>query len=112
MSSELARVIADAVEEARLAPALKPQAERVQSRERADAAAMAQLSAFVERRNLQPRIGARVARGPHDAADAGAAHVDRRRRAIDHERSGPLAPLVPGSAAVDHCVGIDAIEGA
>ena len=88
-------VVADAVDEVRVAAVLEALAEHVQPGDRGDAAPVDDLALRVEDRHLQPRVAAAVAGGPHDGADAGGTGVepgDRLGRAQPVERGRPGGP--------------------
>src|SRR5690349_3786596 len=63
------RVVANAVDEARVAAALKLHAEHIQPRYRSDATGVDDLAARIEDRDVQPRVRPTVAGGPDDGVD-------------------------------------------
>ena len=109
-------VVADAVDEVRVAAVLEALAEDVQPGDRRDAAPLADLAVGVEDRDLQPRVGAAVAGGPDDRADAVAAcrssDVSRRRRAQPGGRARRRGPRAVEAGGVDVVVDLGRAGGA
>ena len=80
------RVAADPADRVREAAGLELQAERVQAGPRRDPVAVHDLARGVQDRDVQPRVGAAVAGGPHDRGDPGRAQVERLRAGADVDR--------------------------
>src|SRR4051812_2192898 len=70
-------VQADAVDEVRPPPPLKPQAQGVKARFRGDPAVMDQFARRIEDRQLQPAIASGETIGPKHGADAACLQIDR-----------------------------------
>ena len=97
-------VVADAIDEARLAGALKVETERVEAGRVRDPAVVNDLASHVQHRHLQPWVLPSVAGGPKHGRDSGVTEVELGGWARNPNRRSAIGALGPHQRLIDEAV--------